>query len=108
MIDLTSLNPLADVVARVVDSSVRLTFASAIPKEIKDSLSALKTSGLSVSFEGSREVTILTKQLYDPLQLGEKLASYLEGQGLKVLRLIPDPTKVDRSPSLAIQSFILA
>lgn len=108
MIDLTSLKPLADVVARVIDSSVRLNFASAIPEEVKDSLFALTSSGLSVSYDGSQEVTIFTQRLYDPLQLGEKLAGYLEGQGLKVSRLISDPSRTDRTPSLEIQSFILA
>lgn len=108
MIDLTSLTPLVDVVIGVCDFSVELTFAEALTEEVKDSLFALKTSGLLVFYDRSRGVTILTQRLYDPLQLGEKLANYLEGQGLKVSRLIPDPTKVDKSPSLEIQSFILA
>ena len=108
MIDLTSLKPLVDVVVGVCDFMIDLKFASAIPEEIKDSLVALKASGLSVCYDGSREVMIFTKRLYDPLQLGEKLAGYLEGQGLKVSRLIPDPSKTSKSPSLEIQSFILA
>ena len=108
MIDLTGLKPLSDVVIRTSDSGVSLLFAAAITEEIKDSLVALRTSGLFVFYNRSQEVTILTRRLYDPLQIGEKLASYLEGQGLKVSRLIPDPSETDRSSSLEIQSFILA
>ena len=108
MIDLTSLKPLANVVIRASDSGVSLIFAEAITEEIKDSLVALRTSGLFFYYNHLQEVTILTRNLYDPLQIGEKLASYLEGQGLKVSRIIPDPSNPDRSSSLEIQSFILA
>ena len=109
MIDLTGLEPLFDVNVGVVNSSVTLSFAErSLSEEIKDSVLTLKETGMSVCNQGSCQLSIFTHNLYDSMQVAEKLSIYLESKGLKVVRRVSDPQANSKSPSIEVQSFILA
>ena len=109
MIDLTGLKPLSDVNVGVVNNSVTLNFAGrSLSEEIKDSVLSLKGIGMSVCSQSSRQLSIFTHNLYDPMQVAEKLSIYLESKGLKVVRRVSDPQANSKSPSIEVQSFILA
>ena len=109
MIDLTGLKPLSDVNVGVVNNSVKLAFAGgSLSEEIKDSVLSLKGIGMSVYNSDPHQLSIYTHNLYDSMQVAEKLSIYLESKGLKVVRRVSDPQANDKSPSIEVQSFILA
>lgn len=110
MIDLTGLKPLFDVNVGAVNGSVTLTFAGgrSLSEEIKDSVLSLKGTGMSVYNNYPWELSIFAHNLYDILQVAERVSIYLESKGLKVRRLVSDPQTIDKIPSIEVQSFILA
>lgn len=108
MINLTELVPVHDVLVRAFSDFIIIDFSGAsFTDEVKDSLFSFKAKGMSVYNCYSHRIDIYT-QMYDPLQTAEIVSTYLESKGLKVRRLVSDPHKHDQTPSIEVQSFILA
>ena len=74
----------------------------------KNLLAGLQEAGITCyGLDCGRKVTIVPSG-FEKISLAERVASEIEATGKTVKRLVTDPSLADKSPKLAVQSFILA
>jgi len=110
--NLEGLAPTSDVSISVFQSMLKVQFVSEQLLEAhSQDLDSLESVGIYVLKQcwATHQLIGLTVFIrnHDIVAIAERVSMHYEGKGLRVRRLITDPKSVDRTPSLAIQSFIL-
>lgn len=112
MIDLTDITPIADSTIRLCEGNhIVITFTQFAPSEIVQDLCALRDKGISVCGDlhhdrGENGDFFIYVRNYNPVQIAERIACYIESKGLSVSRLAVDPKAHHKTPVLPVQSFI--
>jgi len=109
--NLEGLAPTSDVSISIFQSMLGFRFASEQLFESHsqdlDSLEAVGMYVLKQCWATHQRIglTVFIRN-HDIVAIAERVSMHYEGKGLRVRRLITDPKSVDKTPSLAIQSFI--
>jgi hypothetical protein len=107
-LDLTDLTPLCDVSILVSRQHTKITIRFTKFSDIDQYLDIQQMIGQGLEVYKILNELIIFPGNYDKFQIAERIAAYLESQGLRIRRLINDPKLIDQSPHTEIQSFILA
>lgn len=107
-IDLSTIDPKIDIVVQLNTHSIAISATQReLPIEIREALSRLSESGLTVSKANvvTQTAYVLGFGLYDPVQLAERIAATIEAGNYRVRRIYAHQVKA--APTVC-QSFILA